>query len=119
MEIGACKVINIKPGRVRGLTTSKEIHDLCVVRNLPVWCGGMLETGIGRAFNVALASLPGFTLPSDISASRRYFKHDIVAEGFELTADGTLDVPEGPGIGVEVDQPFLDSCTTWKETLRA
>ena len=117
--IEACRVVNIKPGRVRGLISSKEIHDVCVTSGVPVWCGGMLETGIGRAFNVALASLQGFTLPSDISASRRYYKHDVITREFELTADGTIEVPVGPGIGVEVNQPFLDSCTTWKETLRA
>jgi O-succinylbenzoate synthase len=77
----------------------------------------MLETGIGRAFNVALASLSGFTLPSDISASRRYFRQDIITSEFELTADGRLKVPDGPGIGVEINQRFLDSCTTSKETL--
>ena len=108
-------MINIKAGRVRGLNRSKEIHDFCKSRRIPVWCGGMLETGIGRAFNVALASLPGFTLPGDTSASRRYFKRDIIEKEFELTGDGTLQVPYGPGIGVEVDQELLDSYTTHKE----
>jgi len=117
IEIGACQVINIKPGRVRGFSWSKAIHDLCLSRKVAVWCGGMLETGIGRAFNVALATLPGFTLPADASASKRYFKRDIITKGFELTKDGTLTVPEGPGIGVEVDQRFLDACTTDKELL--
>jgi len=117
IEIGACQVINIKPGRVRGFSWSKAIHDLCLSRKVAVWCGGMLETGVGRAFNVALATLPGFTLPADASASKRYFKRDIITKGFELTKDGTLTVPEGPGIGVEVDQRFLDTCTTDKELL--
>lgn len=115
IEIEACRVINIKPGRVRGLQRSKEIHDLCGKVNIPVWCGGMLETGIGRAFNVALASLPGFTLPSDISASKRYFGNDIIKNEFELTINGTLEVTKGPGIGVEVDQDRLDDCTVAKE----
>ncbi len=119
IEIDACRVINIKPGRMRGLQRSKELHDLCVKLKIPVWCGGMLETGIGRAFNVALASLAGFTLPGDTSASRRYFKCDIITTEFELTKDGTLDVPEGLGIGVEVDRRFLDSCTTSREIVTA
>lgn len=115
IELGACKVINIKAGRVRGLNRSKEIHDFCRGQRIPVWCGGMLETGIGRAFNVALASLPGFTLPGDTSASMRYFKRDIIEREFELTGNGTLQVPDGPGIGVEVDHELLDSYTTHKE----
>jgi len=119
IEIDACRVINIKPGRVRGLQRSKEIHDLCLERKIPVWCGGMLETGIGRAFNVALASLPGFVLPSDISASRRYFKRDIITKEFELTTDGTLEVPKEPGIGVEVDKQLLEACTISREQFTA
>jgi O-succinylbenzoate synthase len=119
LEIDACRVINIKPGRVRGLQRSKDIHDLCVRMKVPVWCGGMLETGIGRAFNVALASLPGFTLPSDISASRRYFRRDIIKKEFELTGNGTLEVPNGPGIGVEVDPERLDACTVSRELFTA
>jgi O-succinylbenzoate synthase len=115
IEIDACRVINIKPGRVRGLQRSKEIHDLCMSVDIPVWCGGMLETGIGRAFNVALASLPGFSLPGDISASKRYFRKDVITKAFELTNEGTLKVPEGPGIGVEVDEKMLDACTKSKE----
>lgn len=119
IEIGACRVINIKPGRVRGLLWSKAIHDFCLTKKVAVWCGGMLETGVGRAFNVALATLPGFTLPADTSASKRYFKRDIITKEFELTKDGTLKVPEGPGIGVELSQSFLDACTTDKEILTA
>ena len=117
IEIGACRVINIKPGRVRGLLRAKEIHDTCLAKGVPVWCGGMLETGVGRAFNVALASLQGFTLPGDTSASKRYFQQDIITKEFELTKDGTLTVPEGAGIGVELNQPFLDSCTLSREVL--
>jgi O-succinylbenzoate synthase len=117
LEIDACRVINIKAGRVRGLQRSKEIHDLCMGMKIPVWCGGMLETGIGRAFNVALASLPGFTLPGDTSASRRYFDRDVIVKEFELTKDGTLEVPDGPGIGVEVDETLLGSCTKSRELL--
>jgi len=117
IEIGACRIINIKAGRMRGLACSKNLHDLCQLHKIPVWCGGMLETGIGRAFNVALASLSGFTLPGDISASKRYFKRDIITKEFELTKDGTLEVPTAPGIGVDVDPKLLDACTTSKETL--
>lgn len=117
IEIGACKVINIKPGRMRGLTKSKELHDICVDSGVPVWCGGMLETGIGRAFNVALATLPGFTLPGDISASKRYFHRDLIKQEFTLTERSTLEVPDGPGIGVEVDQKLLDSSTIARKVL--
>jgi O-succinylbenzoate synthase len=119
LEIDACRVINIKPGRVRGLQRSKDIHDLCMRMNIPVWCGGMLETGIGRAFNVALASLPGFTLPSDISASKRYFTRDIIKKEFELTSNGTLEVPKEPGIGIEVDKARMDACTVSRELFTA
>lgn len=99
LDIGACSIINIKPGRVGGYIESKRIHDLCLERGVAVWCGGMLETGIGRAANLALAALPGFTLPGDTSASDRYFARD-VTEPFVLD-DGCLAVPDGPGIGRE------------------
>ena len=118
IEIGACKVINIKPGRVRGLLKSKEIHDLCLKLGIPVWCGGMLETGVGRAFNVALASLPGFSLPGDISASNRYFARDIITEEFKLKPGSKLEVPQKAGIGVEVNPDILDAYTTSKQTLK-
>ena len=104
LELGACRIINVKPGRVGGFGESRRIHDLCRARGVPVWCGGMLESGVGRAHNVALATLPGFTLPGDISASRRYWERDIVDPEFEIV-DGTLTPPEGPGIGV---RPALD-----------
>jgi o-succinylbenzoate synthase len=102
-DLGSCRIINIKPGRVGGHTQSKAIHDYCLAREAPVWCGGMLETNIGRAHNVALASLPGFSLPGDISASARYYAKDIAGPGFALNEDSTLTVPAGPGIGVELD----------------
>lgn len=102
LELRSCGIINIKPGRVGGHTSSKRIHNLCRKRSVPLWHGGMLETGIGRAHSVALASLPGFTLPGDISASERYYAEDIVAPAFTLNEDSTLSVPAGPGIGVEV-----------------
>ena len=93
-------MINIKAGRVGGLTEAVAVHDVCQERGVPVWCGGMLETGVGRAANLALASLPNFMLPGDISASDRYYRQDITAERFVLNADSTIDVPAGPGLGV-------------------
>lgn len=116
LDIGACSIINIKPGRVGGYIEARRIHDLCVERNVPVWCGGMLETGIGRAANLALAAMPGFTLPGDTSASARYFHRDVTTP-FELR-DGCLDVPTGPGIGVEPIMDVLDAMTTRIDTLR-
>jgi O-succinylbenzoate synthase len=111
IELDSCRVINIKPGRVGGFTESKLIHDYCAGMNIPVWHGGMLESGIGRAGNVALASLSNFTLPGDISASKRYYKNDIVEPEFVVNPDGTMDVPDKPGIGVEVDMRMLDNVT--------
>ena len=108
LKLGSCRVVNIKPGRVGGHGEAKRIHDLMQSRHLPVWCGGMLESGIGRAHNVALASLPGFTLPGDISASRRYWARDIVSPEFEVN-DGTMVVPTGPGLGVEADRERIES----------
>jgi O-succinylbenzoate synthase len=102
-------VINIKVGRVGGLAAAKANHDLCAAHDVPVWCGGMLETNIGRAANVALAALPNFSLPGDISASARYYRQDIAAPDFELNADSTLYVPEGPGLGVEVLPRYLEA----------
>jgi O-succinylbenzoate synthase len=111
LAIGACRLINIKPGRVGGLHQARRIHDLCQEHGLPVWCGGLLETGIGRAHNVALSTLPNFRLPGDVSASRRYYQRDIVKPPFELNPDGTITVPAGTGIGVTVDQRRLEECT--------
>ncbi|MGB8648244.1 MAG: o-succinylbenzoate synthase [Anaerolineae bacterium] len=111
LELGSCRIINIKPGRVGGFTESIKIHDLCARLGAPVWCGGMLESGIGRAGNVALAALPNFTLPGDISASRRYYREDLVAPEFEIDAAGMMRVPAGQGIGVEVVQARLEKLT--------
>jgi len=110
----ACRVINIKPGRVGGIVNAVIIHHICRKNKIPVWCGGMLETGIGRAVNVCLAGLPGFTLPGDISANNRYFKRDIVKNPFELNSDGTLTVPTAPGHGAIVDEKYLNKITTNK-----
>ncbi len=115
LELGSCRIINIKPGRVGGLTQARRIHDLCLERGVPVWCGGLLEVGIGRAHNVAIASLPGYTLPGDVSASDRYFERDVIAPPFALNPDGTITVPASPGIGVEVDLDFLEHVTVRRE----
>ncbi len=114
IELGACRIINIKPGRVGGLYQARRIHDICQEHGLPVWCGGLLESGIGRAHNVALASLPNFRLPGDISASERYYRQDVVHPPFTVAADGTMAVPTGPGIGVEVDEERLEAVTVRK-----
>ncbi len=111
LDLDACRIINIKAGRVGGLTEAVKIHDLCSARDIPVWCGGMLETGIGRASNLALASLPGFTLPGDISATDRYYEVDVANPRFELNLDGTIDVPTGPGLGVDIDRNALGNFT--------
>ena len=115
IALGACSIVNIKPGRVGGYLESRRIHDVCVANGVPVWCGGMLETGIGRAANVALASLPGFTLPGDVSASSRFYTQDVTAP-FVLD-DGHLTVPTGPGIGVLPIDDVLASITTSREQL--
>jgi O-succinylbenzoate synthase len=114
IELGACRIINIKPGRVGGYLEARKIHDLCADRAIPVWMGGMLESGLGRAGNVAMAAMSNFTLPGDISASSRYFHRDIT-EPFVLEG-GRLKVPSGPGLGVTVDEEYLESITFAKET---
>jgi O-succinylbenzoate synthase len=116
LDCGACRVINIKPARLSGLSEAVAVHDLCLSRGIPVWCGGMLETGIGRASNLALASLPGFVLPGDISASDRYYAEDIAWPRFSLNRDSTIDVPTGPGLGIEVDEGALRKVTLRRQT---
>jgi O-succinylbenzoate synthase len=101
IALGACKIINIKVGRVGGYTAAKKIHDFCQVNQVPVWCGGMLESGIGRAHNIAVSTLPNFTLPGDVSASRRYWEEDIIEPEVTVSAQGTIRVPTGPGIGFQ------------------
>lgn len=116
IELESCRIINIKPARVGGLHQAKRIHDLCQEHGLAVWCGGLLETGIGRAHNVALSTLPNFRLPGDISESARYYEEDLVDPPFTLNPDGTISVPTGPGIGVAVDKDRLDACTIRSQT---
>jgi len=118
IEMEACRIINIKPCRVGGFAPARQIHDLAQAAGLPVWCGGMLETGIGRAANVALAALPNFQLPGDISANARYFERDIVTNPFTLNGDSTLTVPSGPGCGAMVDEDYLDAVTVEKWEVR-
>lgn len=117
LEMGACRVINIKAGRVGGLSQAVRIHDLCHARGVAVWCGGMLETGIGRAANLALAALPGFTLPGDISATARYYEQDINEQVFSLQPDSTIEVPDRPGLGVSVDVAALQKFTRARSIL--
>jgi o-succinylbenzoate synthase len=116
IQLGACQIINIKPGRVGGYLEARRIHDLCATHRVPVWMGGMLETGLGRAGNVAMAAMPNFTLPGDTSASDRYYHRDIT-EPFVLK-DGRLKLPTGPGLGVTIDQEFLAEVTHSTETVQ-
>ncbi len=115
LAMGACRIINVKPGRVGGYLEARKIHDLCAANRVPVWMGGMLETGLGRAGNVAMAAMPNFKLPGDTSASDRYYRRDIT-QPFVLE-HGTLRVPTGPGLGVDVDGEYLESITHWSRTI--
>jgi o-succinylbenzoate synthase len=114
---GACRIINIKPGRVGGHRESVKLHDLCAANAIPVWHGGMLESGIGRAHNIHLASLPNFSLPGDIAASKRYYSPDLIDPAIDIGADGTIEVPSGPGIGVNVVRERVDAATLRAVTL--
>lgn len=116
LAIRACDIINIKPSRVGGWTEAREIHDLCRAAGIPTWVGGMLETGIGRAAQLALAALPGISLPGDISATARYYEHDIATPFFLNREDSTITVPTGPGLGIEIDRDRLTAVTQKKET---
>ena len=120
ITLGAGRIVNIKPGRVGGFTAALAIHDLCARHGVPVWCGGMLESGVGRAYNVALASLPNFTIPGDISPSARYWKRDVVTPEWAMDGAGTIHVPrDRPGLGVTVDINRVDDLTVRHETLTA
>jgi O-succinylbenzoate synthase len=120
IALGAGRIINIKPGRVGGFQESRAIHDLCQRHGIPVWCGGMLESGIGRAHNVALASLPNFTIPGDVSPSERYWQQDIVIPEWTMDTEGRIQVPrDRPGMGVEVDFNRVDDLTVRREEIRA
>jgi O-succinylbenzoate synthase len=115
--LAACRIINIKPGRIGGFTESIRLHDLCAEHGIPVWHGGMLESGIGRAANVHLSTLPNFSLPGDIAASKRYFNPDLIDPPIEVAADGTIAVPTGPGLGVSINEERLERATLRVATL--
>jgi O-succinylbenzoate synthase len=117
-ELGACRIINIKLGRVGGYSEAKEIQAFAQAHGVPVWCGGMLEAGIGRAHNIALSTLSGFTLPGDVAASRRYWERDIVVPPVTVSRAGTITAPAGSGIGFDVDEAFVDALTVRRETVR-
>jgi O-succinylbenzoate synthase len=117
IELGACKIINIKLGRVGGYTPARRIHDLCRSKQIPVWCGGMLESGIGRAHNIALSTLENFSLPGDVTASRRYWVEDVIDPEVTVTPQGTIRVPAGPGIGYEPRRDRIEKLVARKEVL--
>jgi O-succinylbenzoate synthase len=120
IHLGSGRIVNIKPGRVGGLSESIAIHDVCAAHGMPVWCGGMLESGIGRAYNLALATLPNFTLPGDLSPSARYWERDIVTPEWAMDGNGGMRVPLGqPGLGVTVDVDRVDDLTVREESLVA
>ena len=117
IRLGACRIINIKLGRVGGYASARRIHDLCQQDSMPVWCGGMLESGIGRAHNIALSTLPNFTLPGDVTASKRYWEEDIIEPEVTVSKRGTIRVPEAPGIGFEPRLDLIEKLTVRKEIL--
>jgi len=117
IEIGACRIVNIKLGRVGGHTAARRLHDLCQEKSIPVWCGGMLESGIGRAHNIAMSSQANFSLPGDVSASRRYWEEDIIEPEVEVSKQGTIQVPSAPGIGFAPRLDRINSLTKRREVL--
>jgi O-succinylbenzoate synthase len=118
IRLGACRIINIKLGRVGGFAAARRVHDICLEAGIPVWCGGMLESGIGRAHNIALSTLPGFVLPGDVSASKRYWHRDIVVPPVEVSSTGTIAVTDAPGFGYELDMPYLETLVVRREILQ-
>jgi O-succinylbenzoate synthase len=118
IEVGACRIVNVKVGRVAGFSEAIRVHDVCQQRGIPVWCGGMLETGIGRSHNIALSTLPNFTLPGDVSASKRYWKDDIIEPPVEVSSRGTIQVPDVPGRGFKVREDLIEKLTVRKEVIR-
>ncbi|HXX01398.1 MAG TPA: o-succinylbenzoate synthase [Candidatus Acidoferrales bacterium] len=119
VESGACRIINVKVGRVGGFTEAMKVHDIARANNIPVWCGGMLETGIGRAHNIAVSTLPNFSLPGDVSASKRYWREDIIEPDVEVSPQGMIAISENPGRGYEVKPDLIEKLTVRKETIRA
>jgi O-succinylbenzoate synthase len=118
IESSACRIINIKVGRVGGFTEAKKVHDVCHANNIPVWCGGMLESGIGRAHNIALSTLENFRLPGDVSASKRYWKEDIIEPEVEVSPQGLIAVSDAPGTGYRVREDLIEKLTVRKEMIR-
>jgi O-succinylbenzoate synthase len=116
IELGSCRVINLKIGRVGGLSEAKKIHDLCAKHNVPVWCGGMLEAGVGRAHNIAVTSLANFTIAGDTSASNRYWKEDIIQPEVTMSVPGKIEVPTSPGIGYELNEQVIEKYLIGKKT---
>jgi o-succinylbenzoate synthase len=119
IEVGACGIINVKVGRVGGFTEAIAVHDVCQAANVPVWCGGMLEAGIGRAQNIALSTLENFSLPGDVSASKRYWKEDIVEPEISVSEKGTIAITDQVGTGYRVKEDLIEKLTTRKQVLRA
>ncbi len=119
VETAACRIVNIKVGRVGGFTEAKKIHDICQAQSIPVWCGGMLESGIGRAHNIALSTLQNFHLPGDVSASKRYWKEDIIEPEVEVSSQGMIAVSDQPGTGYRIKEDLIEKLTVRKETIRA
>lgn len=117
LDIGACRIINIKLGRVGGYAEARQIQQECAQRHIPVWCGGMLESGIGRLHNIALSTLPGFTLPGDVSASKRYWQQDIIVPDVQVTPQGTIEAPMEPGLGHQIDEERIRSLTVREEVI--
>jgi len=118
IELKACRILNVKLGRVGGFTEAIRVHDVALAAEIPVWCGGMLESGIGRAHNVALSTLIGFSLPGDVSASARYWKEDIIEPEVRVSAEGTIAVSDAAGRGYEIKQELIERLTVRKETIR-
>jgi O-succinylbenzoate synthase len=119
LEVGACRIINIKVGRVGGMSEAIRVHDTARSHQVPVWCGGMLESGVGRAHNVALSTLEGFSLPGDVSASKRYWKEDIIEPEVEVSKQGTIAASDQPGRGYEVKQALVEKLTVRRDVIRA
>ncbi len=117
VETGACRIVNIKVGRVGGFSEARKVHDVCQDNNVPVWCGGMLESGVGRAHNIALSTLQNFRLPGDVSASKRYWKEDIIEPEVEVSPQGTIAVSDAPGRGYRVREDLIEKLTVRKETI--
>src|SRR5204863_7534274 len=117
LAIGAGRIINLKLGRVGGFAEAKRVHDICQAHKIPVWCGGMLESGVGRAHNIAMSTLANFILPGDVSASKRYWTRDIISPAVEVSPQGTIAIPTGVGFGYDVDRDYLRHVTVREETL--